>query len=108
MCSADTRSITIIKEGLDIFYHLSGLKSNMQKSAIFVSGVSREVIEEIAAILPIPNGSLPVKYLGVPLISSRLTYADYIQLKENILSRIQSWVNRLSSFGGRAQLIQLV
>ncbi|GFY93275.1 hypothetical protein Acr_08g0016710 [Actinidia rufa] len=95
MCSADTRSITIIKEALDIFYHLSGLKPNMQKSAIFVSGVSREVIEEIAAILPIPNGSLHVKYLGVPLISSRLTYADRIQLEEKIMSRIQSWVNRI-------------
>ena len=64
LCGADPQSITIIKEALNVFYHLSRLQPNMQKSAIFLSGVSMETTEEIKTILPIPNGFLHVKYWG--------------------------------------------
>lgn len=59
-------------------------------------------------ILDIPEAELPVRYLGVPLISTKLTYADCVVLKDRMLRRIQSWSNKLLSFGSRAQLISFV
>lgn len=59
-------------------------------------------------IFPIPEGSLPVKYLGVPLISTRLKAMDCAQLQEKLLRRIQSWTNKTLSYGGRLQLVKLV
>lgn len=58
--------------------------------------------------MDIPEAAFPVKFLGVPLISSRLNYGDCLVLKERILARIQSWANKSSSYGGRALLIQSV
>ncbi|GFZ00678.1 hypothetical protein Acr_14g0003130 [Actinidia rufa] len=72
LCGADPHSIAPVKEALDDFFSMSGLKTNLHKSAIFVSGV----VNDLREILPITIGTLPVKYLGVPLISSRLTYDD--------------------------------
>lgn len=43
----------------------------------------------------ISEGTLPVKYLGVPLISSRLTKADCSVLKDKVLSRIHSWDSKI-------------
>lgn len=57
-------------------------------------------------VVPIPEGSLPIRYLGVGVISARLRYEDCIQLMERTKQRIVSWSNRLLSFGGRALLIQ--
>lgn len=59
-------------------------------------------------ILDIPESELPVRYLGLPLISTKLTYVDCVVLKDRMLRRIQSWSNKLLSFGGRAQLISSV
>lgn len=51
------------------------------------------------------EGFLPVRYLGVPLISTKLKSKDCDQLVERIIRRIKSWTNRYLSYAGRAQLI---
>ncbi|GAV92767.1 zf-RVT domain-containing protein, partial [Cephalotus follicularis] len=52
------------------------------------------------------QGILPVKYLGLPLITSRLTKRDCTPLIENILARVNSWTSRSLSYAGRLQLIK--
>jgi hypothetical protein len=54
------------------------------------------------------EGKLPVRYLGVPLISSRLSYADCRGLLERITRRIDSWLCRNLSYAGRLQLLSSV
>ncbi|XP_058181312.1 uncharacterized protein LOC131299748 [Rhododendron vialii] len=90
------------------FYHFSGLQPNMQKSAIFFVGVEPAYKEALRLVLPIREGSLPVKYLGVPLISTRLRAHDCAQMKEKTLVGIQSWSNKTLTCGGQLQLIQSV
>jgi hypothetical protein len=51
------------------------------------------------------EGKLPVRYLGVHLISSRLSAADCRMLIEKITSRIDSWTSKNLSFAGRLQLL---
>lgn len=91
LCGASTESFQLIKQLLDDFYSFSGLKPNMNKCSIFLAGVSEEEEEILRHVLPIPEAQLHVKYLGVPLISTKLKAADYSVLKEKILKRIHSW-----------------
>ncbi len=51
--------------------------------------------------LQMQEGVLPVRYLGVPLISSRLYAVDYRVLLDRISKRIDSWTSRNLSFAGR-------
>lgn len=53
-------------------------------------------------------GSLPFRYLGVPIISSRLGKEACVSLVNTITSRLQSWTNRFLSLAGRLQLIKSV
>ncbi|KAH7867077.1 hypothetical protein Vadar_028607 [Vaccinium darrowii] len=87
VCGADASSLTIVKSALEEFHAYSGLQPNLNKSAIFLAGVRPSLQAQLVAILPIPVGYLPVKYLGVPLITSKLSYHDCIQLKERIIAR---------------------
>jgi hypothetical protein len=54
------------------------------------------------------EGVLPVRYLGVPLISSRLTVADCQALIMKITSCIDSWISKMLTFVGRLQLISSI
>ena len=49
-----------------------------------------------------------MKYLGVPLISTRLTHGDCLPLLQRITARIQSWTSKSISYDGRLQLITSV
>jgi hypothetical protein len=48
-----------------------------------------------------PEGSLPVRYLGVPLITKRLSGMDCDALVAKIAGRIDSWLVRHLSFARR-------
>jgi hypothetical protein len=52
--------------------------------------------------------SLPVRYLGVPLITKRLSALDCDALVAKVAGRIDSWLVRHLSFPGRLQLITSV
>jgi len=58
--------------------------------------------------LGMQEGVLPVRYLGVPLISKRLTAGDCDALVSKITARIDSWLARNLSFAGRLQLLSSV
>lgn len=90
LSGGEFKSSQLIADALSDFHLFYGLKPNIQKSSIFFSGVDDATKVCLGSILPTPEGSLPVKYLGVPLISSRLKAADCFQETEKILGRIQS------------------
>ena len=53
-------------------------------------------------------GSLPVRYLGVPLVTRKLTANDCAPLVEKITARIKGWVAKSLTYVGHLQLIQSV
>lgn len=53
-------------------------------------------------------GSLPIKFLGVPLISSKLSHQDCIPIIHRITKRASSWTSLGLSYAGRLQLIKAV
>ncbi|KAL0367484.1 UNVERIFIED_CONTAM: hypothetical protein Sradi_3638500 [Sesamum radiatum] len=60
------------------------------------------------SILDYQKGFLPLRYLGLPLLASRLSIADYKPLLLKIDSRIKGWDGIVLSFAGRVQLVKLV
>ncbi|GJU63652.1 putative RNA-directed DNA polymerase [Tanacetum coccineum] len=69
---------------------------------------STRVIKEGLDEFKIASGRLPVKYLGVPLVSSRLMVRDCKELVEKVKNRIHDWRNKSLSMAGRLQLIRSV
>lgn len=55
--------------------------------------------------MPFEVRKLPVRYLGVPLISSWLIHKDCKILVERVKNRIGDWRNKTLSFVARLQLI---
>lgn len=59
-------------------------------------------------MMGVAQGSLPVRYLGVPLISKRLSHTDCLELTDKVSRRISSWRGKLLSYAGRMQLVKSV
>ncbi|GKD20206.1 ty3-gypsy retrotransposon protein [Tanacetum coccineum] len=78
-CHGDSKSASVLKKALDEF-----------------------------GDMPFSVGSLPVRYLGVPLISKRLYAKDCQPLIDKVKKRILGWKNKVLSFAGRLQLVQSV
>ncbi|XP_077226372.1 uncharacterized protein LOC143862931 [Tasmannia lanceolata] len=84
-----------IKECLDKFKNCTGLEANFNKSEIIFAGCNHRLKGLIRGVLQMNEGALPMKYLGLPLTSGRLTSGDCIPLISKIRGRIASWANRL-------------
>ncbi|GJW04433.1 putative reverse transcriptase domain, reverse transcriptase zinc-binding domain protein [Tanacetum coccineum] len=100
----DIQSAKILIEALEEFKCASGLVPSIPKSTVFFCNVVAHVKTAILQLMPFEEDSLPIKYLGVPLISSRLVHRDCKILVERVKKRIGDWKNKRLSFAGRLQL----
>jgi hypothetical protein len=66
---ANLPSIRLIKSVLEEFKDISSLALNPNKSEVFFAVVPDDVKEQILSCLQFKEGNLPVRYLGMPLIS---------------------------------------
>ena len=53
------------------------------------------------------EGHLPVRYIVVPFIPSRVSVANCCVLLDRITGSIDSWLSRNLSYAGRLQLLSL-
>jgi hypothetical protein len=106
--AAEMASLSIIKVILAEFEDLSELKANPAKSTFFYSGVHVEEKKDLLELLQMSEGVLPIKYSRVPLITKRLSAANYDSLIAKISTRMDSWLIRHLSFVGRLILITSV
>ncbi|GJS26095.1 hypothetical protein Tco_0486715 [Tanacetum coccineum] len=104
----DPYSAKVIMEAMEEFKNASGLTPSLPKSTAYFCNVLNHTKLSILQILPFEEGRLPVKYLGVPLVSSRLVFRDCKELVDRIRSRINDWKNKSLSAAGRLQLVRSV
>lgn len=74
----------------DEFAMKSGLKISLEKSNLFLAWVSDSNRTAITENFPFTSSQLPVRYLGLPLLTKRITPTDYGILIEKIRSRMSS------------------
>ncbi|KAE8690315.1 hypothetical protein F3Y22_tig00110895pilonHSYRG00014 [Hibiscus syriacus] len=104
-CKGSLNSVMGVQAVLDKLYFMSGLKLNASKCEIFVSGISAGQSSLIRELTGFSLGTLPVRYLGVPLVTRKLAVKDYQALIDKIRTKLSLWANKHLSFAGRLQLI---
>lgn len=104
----DVALVKPLMKFLNKFTLCLGLKPSIPKSAAFFSKVRDSIKQEINKFMAFAFGSLPMKYLGVPLISTSLHKRNCKILIERVTNRVSDWKNRSLSFADRIQLINSV
>ncbi|KAL2228517.1 UNVERIFIED_CONTAM: hypothetical protein Sindi_1831400 [Sesamum indicum] len=105
---ADLNSLRILKRGLDRFAEWLGLRLNVQKSHVIISRSAQGWKDQILTIMGFQEGQLPMRYLGLPLLSSRLSISDCQPHLLKIDARINGWEGISLSYAGRIQIIKSV
>nr|GEU30805.1 hypothetical protein [Tanacetum cinerariifolium] len=91
-------------QALDELKNALGLIPSLPKSTTYFCNVLNHTKTTILQILPFEEGRLPVKYLGVPLVSSRLIYRDCKELIEKVQHQIRDWKNKSLSVAGSSRV----
>ncbi|GKV42033.1 hypothetical protein SLEP1_g49489 [Rubroshorea leprosula] len=99
------RSLASVDTVLKEFYSISCLKVNYAKLEIFCCGIPEREVQDLTGTYGFKAGTLPVRYVGVPLITGKLTNKDLKSLISKITERMNSWASKHLSFVGRLQLI---
>lgn len=92
----------------DEFAVWSGLSISLEKSTIYLAGTAEGEKRRILTDFPFAEGELPVRYLGLPLLTQAMKKQDYLPLLEKIRGRISTWTSRFLSYAGRLQLLKSV
>ncbi|CAL1406921.1 unnamed protein product [Linum trigynum] len=87
--NGSVRAVAGIRKVLDDFCRSSGLKCNPEKSKLFCAGIPAVEKDFISSCTWFPLDSLPVRYLGVPLISGKLGRVNCQVLVDRITARIR-------------------
>ncbi|XP_074300468.1 uncharacterized protein LOC141631739 [Silene latifolia] len=107
-CKGTEAAIMWMLRGFATFSASSGLCLNNEKTDIYFNGVPGYVIDNIIQIYGFKRGTLPFKYLGVPISSKKLTKNDCAKLTDKIMARIRAWGTRHLSYAGRLVLVNAV
>ncbi|VFR01205.1 unnamed protein product [Cuscuta campestris] len=105
---ADFHSVQILMHSLEHFSSVSGLTLNPTKSNIFIAGRLRDASQDILDLAPFPRGHLPVRYLGLPLASQRISENDYAPLFKSVDGFLSKWGTLKISYAGKLELIRAV
>lgn len=105
---ASLPSIAIVNSCILSFSLVSGLIPNTHKSHCYLANTDATSTRNILSLLGFQLGSLPAKFLGVPLLSKKLSYTDCVPLIQRITNRATSWTSKVLAFSGRLQLIHSI
>ena len=99
----DEVELANLKFLLMCFENMSGLKINYHKSEVVVLGhpPPPEIQNRVANILNCKLGSLPMTYLGLPIADQKLTVEQWSFLVQKLADRVEPWIGRFLSSGGR-------
>ena len=98
--------LQILKPILLVFWKLSMLKINLDKSTLFEINTSQDLIIRLASMLECKVSEWPLTYLGLPLGGNRKAIAFWDPMIDRVSRRLDGWKRTFLSLGGRITLIQ--
>lgn len=104
----DQISVNMLHTKFKEFTEASGLQANLSKSALYFGGVSEVVREQIQQMLGYSLGTLPFRYLGIPLSTKKLNVIQWHPVIGKIVAKITFWTAKKLSYAGRIQLVRSV
>jgi hypothetical protein len=90
---------------LCLFEQLSGLKINFHNSEIFCFGKAKDLKSDYKQLFGSEIGSLPFKYLGIPIHYRRLLNGEWKPVEDRFEKNLACWLGKLLSYGDRLVLI---
>jgi hypothetical protein len=97
-----------IKLLLTTFEQMSRLQINFHKSELFCYELAKEYELQFAHLFSCGIGTLPFKYLGIPMIHRRLRNSNYQGVIDRFEKRLSTWKAKFLSSGGRLVLLNSV
>ena len=82
------------------FEQLSGLKINFHKSELFCFGEAKNFESQYLDLFGCERGSLPFKYLGIPIHYRKLRNNEWKGLEDRFEKRLSNWKGKNLSAGG--------
>ena len=104
-CDASREQMLFRRLALSCFQSFTGLKVNVGKSEIVPVGEVNN-LDALANILHCRVGSLPMKYLGMPLGTSFKTASIWNPILEKMEKQLSGWKRLYLSKGGRLMLLK--
>ncbi|KAE8707428.1 hypothetical protein F3Y22_tig00110384pilonHSYRG00841 [Hibiscus syriacus] len=106
---ASIEQCDVIRGILELFCKSSGQKINMQKTTIYYSkNVDLDLKNSISASFGFQEVQNLGKYLGVPLLHSRITKASYSYIVSRVRDKLTRWKEKSLSLAGRITLAKIV
>jgi hypothetical protein len=105
---ATLENLWTLKAILRSFEMVSGLKVNFWKSNILGVNVSQNFMRVASVFLNCGVGSVPFKYLGLPVGANIRRQTTWEPLLNSLRKRLGGWKNRHVSFRGRLILLNSV
>jgi hypothetical protein len=81
-----------------LFENISGMRINFNKSEVVPMNLTDEEVHEVSHILNCPVGTLPFKYLGVPIHFEKLKREDLHPAVDKLIKRVVGWTCRLLAY----------
>jgi hypothetical protein len=103
--SHDLEKALNIKLLLYLFELMSGLKINFQKSELFLIGGDNIIADQYSSMFGCQVGSLPMKYLGMPVSYRSLRNSDLDFIDGKFVKKLDAWKGGAASSGGRLTLV---
>jgi hypothetical protein len=103
--SHDPEKALNLKLLLYSFELMSGLKISFMKSEVFMIGGDNQIAEFYSDMFGCQVGSLPMKYLGVPISFVSLKNSDWDFVDGRMINKLDAWVGNSVSSGGKKILI---
>ncbi|CAK8531606.1 unnamed protein product [Lathyrus sativus] len=108
LCKGDETSMQMILKTFRKFSKSTGLMMNPNKCKIYFRGLDTENKKALKELSGFQEGTLPFKYLGIPLSSKRLTINHFMPLVDKIVAIIHHWSSRLLSYARRIKLVKSI
>jgi len=106
-CRGHQNSVRTLNTLLEDVHLNTGLQINRSKSRLFFSkGCTNK--DSLANSLGVSIGTMPLKYLGLPLTSVYPKAKHFVPLLDTTRRKIDGWSLNLLSFPGRLELIKSV
>lgn len=96
----DPTPVNMLLKGLKLFSYTSSMYANCEKSVVYCCGMEPGDVDNIVEASGFSLGSLPFRYLGVPVSAKKLNAIDCEKLIEKMIARIKVWSTRHLSFTG--------
>lgn len=108
LCKGSWDDLWAIKSILRGFELVSGLKVNFHKSCIMGINLPQSFIDAASSFLYCEKGTIPFKFLGLPVGANPRRVATWKPVLDNLRSKLSPWKSRHISLGGRLTLVSSV